>query len=51
MGERYEKLVLMCLEGHEKVFGVEYDDKRDTQLQKQFRENVVEVLEVASQYI
>lgn len=51
MGERYESLVLLCLEGREKTFEVENDDKRDTQLQKEFRERIVEVLKLASECV
>lgn len=51
MGERYESLVLLCLKGREKTFGVESDDKRDTQLQKEFRERIVEVLKLASECV
>lgn len=51
MGENFEKLVMLCLEGSEEAFGVGNDDKLDTQLQKEFREKVVEVLKLASECI
>lgn len=51
MGERYENLVLLCLEGREERFGVQNDDKLDTQLQKEFRERIIEVLKLASECV
>lgn len=51
MGEKYEKIVLMCLEGNETAFGVEDDSRAGTGLQKEFRENIVEVLDRASRYV
>lgn len=51
MGEKFEKLVILCLEGTEIAFGVGSDDKLDTKLQRQFRERVVEVLKLASECI
>ncbi len=47
MGEKYQRIVLMCLDGHETTFGVEAESKNDSKFLRTFREQVLDVLEVA----
>lgn len=47
MGEKYQHIVLTCLEGREIAFGVEADNKNDSKLLRTFREQVLDVLELA----
>jgi hypothetical protein len=48
MGEKYQNVVLTCLEGG---FDVANDTKDDLKLQQAFRSQVVDVLEKASEFI
>ncbi len=47
MGEKYQHIVLMCLEGRETAFSVAVDDRNNSKLLRAFREQVLDVLELA----
>ncbi|KAH8655984.1 hypothetical protein BGZ60DRAFT_146472 [Tricladium varicosporioides] len=51
MGEKYQRIVLMCLAGYETALGVESDNKNDLKLLRTFREQVLDVLEVAERAV
>ena len=50
-GEKYQSIVLMCLEGHKMPLDVEADDKNDTKLLRTFRERILDVLELAGEAV
>ncbi|KAF8851256.1 hypothetical protein BDZ45DRAFT_750839 [Acephala macrosclerotiorum] len=45
MGEKYQRIVSMCLDGHETAFDVEAENKNDSKFLRTFREQVLDVLE------
>ena len=48
MGDKYQRVVLTCLQG---AFEVDNDTKEDLKLQQAFRAQVVDVLEKTAEYI
>lgn len=48
VGRKYKEVVLKCLTGD---FGIEDDTKEDLKLQQAFRYQVVDVIEMAANYV